>query len=226
MKIWHISDTHCFHWGVSRFNKIPADVDLIIHSGDACSSSHLEHNRIEWVDFLIWFKGINNIPKIFVPGNHDCWIEKNEKIARSQCYESGIKILINEPFEFLGLNFWGSPLTPWFNDWAYNRRRESLNKMWQTIPDNTDVIICHGPPKGVLDITEDKDRKVEQVGCSALGKRIEKIKPKAVLFGHIHDYKDYKNTGVLYRDDIIYSNASCIEDGKDKLKFFGNILNL
>lgn len=51
------------------------------------------------------------------------------------------------------------------------------------IPEETDVLITHGPPFGIL------DRTISglEVGCEDLLKTIKKLKPKFHLFGHIHE---------------------------------------
>jgi Icc-related predicted phosphoesterase len=83
-----------------------------------------------------------------------------------------------------GLNIWGSPVQPWFYDWAFNRKRGSeIKKHWDMIPNNTDILITHGPAYGVLD----KTIRGEPVGCEELRKRISVINPRISICGHIHE---------------------------------------
>ena len=51
------------------------------------------------------------------------------------------------------------------------------------IPLDTDVLITHGPPFGILDRCYDDQR----VGCEELLKAVKRVKPKLHVFGHIHE---------------------------------------
>ena len=51
------------------------------------------------------------------------------------------------------------------------------------IPDDTDVLITHRPPFGILDL---RFGKGEPAGCELLLKRVQEIEPRVHLFGHIH----------------------------------------
>jgi len=97
--------------------------------------------------------------------------------------ERGITYLQDSGCEIEGVKFWGSPWQPWFFDWAFNLERgEQLRRKWALIPDDTDVLITHGPPAGILDLCPDGRR----VGCGDLRLRVEQIEPMAHIFGHIH----------------------------------------
>lgn len=226
MKLWHISDTHGYHERLT----IPTDVDILIHSGDAANTRNIFENTGEIFLFLEWLGQIKKSFKhiVFVPGNHDTWIEKNEKKARLICEKEGINLLINQAIELEGIKFWGSPLTPEFGcDWAYNRDRGKIGKTWNNIPLDTEILITHGPPKGVLDVSQNRQREYELTGCSALASRIESLKSlKLNAFGHIHDGPDgrWRNQGIVIRDKVVYSNAACVTDGKDSLHYtsYGN----
>lgn len=50
------------------------------------------------------------------------------------------------------------------------------------IPDGTDIVMTHGPPKYILDSTADG----QSAGCEHLRRAIERVKPKLHCFGHIH----------------------------------------
>ena len=67
-----------------------------------------------------------------------------------------IIIFEDELVELDGIRFYGSPWTPAFNDWAFNKSRAKIDKVWQNIPtdEHIHVLITHGPPKGILDISE------------------------------------------------------------------------
>jgi Icc-related predicted phosphoesterase len=68
-------------------------------------------------------------------------------------------------------------------------------------------------------------------GDKALVTAVMRVKPKLMLFGHIHNCKDIENQGVSTYHKLPntrFSNASCVEDGRFDygLTSFGNILEV
>lgn len=230
MRILHISDTHGFHeqMPVERFEGI----DVVIHSGDVSNHMNIGYNAHEVMDFLMWYKDVPVPTKILVAGNHDTSIER--RMYRKEDFAmNGIIYLENEEVTIDGVKFWGSPHTPTFGTWAFMKAREKLNRVWEAIPDDTDVLIVHGPPKGVRDLSFDRAGNLEMCGCSALMKRCWKLKDslKLVAFGHIHNMDGVDtNQGVSHysHTKTVFSNAACVYDGKfDKgLTSFGNVIEL
>ena len=107
--------------------------------------------------------------------------------------------------------------------------RGKINRKWDGIPDDTDVLICHGPPYGILDATYNQQNKVELVGCSALAKRVTKVEPQLMLFGHVHSTKDIRNAGIRTVSDYRtrFSNASCCDDGRmGTVTSHGNVIEI
>ena len=117
--------------------------------------------------------------------------------------------------------------TPRFHDWAYMKNRGHLDLVWQSVPDDVDIPITHGPPKGVLDITHDIESKaLVQVGCTSLRRHgEERIKPKIHAFGHLHDEKGISNYGMFTRGGTQYINCSCCNLAA-KLKNNGFVIEL
>jgi len=101
-----------------------------------------------------------------------------------------------------GIKFWGSPITPFFHDWAFNRWPAGIKPHWDLIPEEVDVLITHGPPFGILDLTT---YSKENVGCPILREKIFSIKPKVHVFGHIHEAR-----GSVEIDGIKFINASSV----------------
>jgi len=228
MTILHISDTHGFH------NQFPKEtfegIDMVIHSGDCSNSSYLQQSILEITNFLNWYEMLKVPYKIFVAGNHDTAIARRA-IKEADIEMRGIMYLENESVEIEGIKIWGSPITPTFGDWSFMKARDKTHEVWKEIPDDTDILIVHGPPKGVRDLSYDRSNNLEMCGDLALAKRIMAIKPKQVLFGHIHNCKDIENQGISVYSRLpktIFSNGSCVEDGKfDKgLTSFGNVITL
>jgi Icc-related predicted phosphoesterase len=138
--------------------------------------------------------------------------------------------LENDFVEIEGLKIWGSPITPTFGTgWAFNKNRAKTHEVWAKIPDGTDIVVVHGPPKGVLDLSYDRLNQLEFCGDNSLKKKMLSLNPKLVCFGHIHNCEDIINAGTmkLSVSDTIYSNGSVVTDGKfGKLSSNGNIFEI
>jgi Icc-related predicted phosphoesterase len=217
LNIWHISDTHTFHDMLT----VPENIDMVIFSGDCSNPRESLANSFEVLKFLKWFGELPIKYKIFVAGNHDTSIER--KIIFDLDFGDNIIHLWDSEVTIEGLKIWGSPYTPSFGfGWAFNKDRSKIYKVWEQIPEDVDIIVTHGPPKGILDLSYDRDNKLEICGDLALKKRIKEIQPKLVCFGHIHNCDNITNQGYikLADHDTIYSNGSIVTDGK-----FGRINN-
>jgi Icc-related predicted phosphoesterase len=105
------------------------------------------------------------------------------------------------------------------------KARGKIYMVWDQIPEDTDILITHGPPKGILDLTYRRDNAVDVCGDSSLLKRVMKLDLKLMCFGHIHNCKDLTNAGIkkIFGKETIFSNGSCVTDGKwGQLSSHGN----
>ena len=88
--------------------------------------------------------------------------------------------------EIEGIKFWGSPVQPWFHNWAFNRVDDEICKHWDMIPDDTNILITHGGARGsgyLNVVLEGHD-----VGCPYLAKKIGELEHlKLFVHGHIHE---------------------------------------
>ncbi len=175
MKIITISDTHGQHDQLS----LPKG-DMIIHAGDVSSRGH----KSEVDRFLRWYSQLDYKYKIFIAGNHDFYFENTPKQVIEDLIPDNLIYLNDSGIEIEGLKIWGSPIQPWFHNWAFNRQRGvDIKKHWDLIPTDTDFLITHGPPLDILDRT----MSGEAVGCKDLLDKVLAIKPQFHLFGHIHE---------------------------------------
>ena len=180
MRLVAISDTHGSHFGI----KIP-DGDWLIHAGDFSSHGALG----DTMDFLRWFNTHPHRRKILIAGNHDWLLEKDRNFWRIIKMEfPDITYLQDESVELDGLKVHGSPQTPTFYNWAFNRDRgEEIKQYWDKIPTDTDVLITHGPPYGICDEAYRVGyNTTEHTGCKDLLDATLRIAPKLHIYGHIH----------------------------------------
>jgi Icc-related predicted phosphoesterase len=225
MKLVLISDSHSWNKELD----IP-DGDILIHGGDLTRSG----SKQEVKQALEWLSSLPHKHKVFIAGNHDFFFDSSYKAytpqgkSRHSSRKFGTKeeiekilsehpdlIYLNDSFiEVAGMKIWGSPITPWFHDWAFNRERgEDILKHWKLMPEEFDILVTHGPPYGILDKTI---RGGEFVGCNDLLQEIIKRKIKLHIFGHIHEGR-----GAIYKkineknDEMIFINASSIDENYD-----------
>lgn len=152
---------------------------------------------------------------LFVEGNHDWLGARNPVVMGQLCQDNGISLLRDSSIEIEGVKFYGTPWQPEFCNWAFNLPRgEPLKEKWAAIPEDTQVLITHGPPMNILDEVDRLDYKAceyfaEHVGCWDLKKRIEDLKLlKLHVFGHIH-----KGYGKTEEGPTTFINASiCNEE--------------
>lgn len=181
MKIVAISDTHSYH----RKIEVP-DADTLICCGDISYRGEL--SIIE--DFSLWLKELPHKNKIVIFGNHELGMEKGPKRPRAIKFieDAGAHYLENSSVVIDNIKFYGSPASPWFYNWEWNYfRGKEIAKIWRKIPDDTNVLITHGPPYGILDLVDDFSEADPHVGCKDLLERIKFLREiDAHFFGHLH----------------------------------------
>lgn len=205
MEITFISDTH---WIVSDPNQLEILDQLLskggpilVHAGDVSGRGSEREIRV----FLEWFSKLPFMHKILIAGNHDFFFEvtPKEEIEALLAEYPGITYLNDSGVTIEGIKFWGSPVTPYFHNWAFNRFYEEIQTHWDLIPNGIDVLITHGPPYGILDKTIREDL---MVGCPHLKRKVREIKPKVHVFGHIHE-----GMGIEESDGTTFINASVVD---------------
>ena len=164
--------------------------DILIFAGDFSWVSGYE----SCILFMNWLKTLPATHKIVVPGNHDYDLEK------IPVTDINTHILIHNEVEIEGIKFFGTPYTPLFCDWNYMLSEEELKIKFDEIPSDTEILISHGPPAGILDKFADS-----RIGSEALAKRIKEIDPSLVIFGHNHAM------GFESKDGINYLNVSLLD---------------
>lgn len=212
MKIWAFSDTHNKH----ALLDIPADIDMAICAGDIGTVRNAYENQVGVRSFLEWYNSLSHIKhKILIAGNHDTCIQAG-LIQRSDMPES-ITYLEHETKQVAGLKVFGSPYTPSFGEgWAFNVSRNRLDNYYNAIENDTDIIITHGPPLGILDHTEcgaSGDRSVISCGCKALLNHVKRVNPKLHIFGHIHPEERCPNAAIMKIQDnrTKFVNAAVVD---------------
>lgn len=210
MRISIISDTHTKH-GLIPLTDLPGG-DLLIHAGDIMNSGY---NKNDILDFCTWFHSLEQYDKkIFIAGNHDRMFENHpEGVEELLNIYLDIDYLQDEGYDLYDLDtdtstkIYGSPWQPEFYSWAFNLPKNGIELAgkWEAIPDNTDILITHSPAFGTLDTVA--GRPWDNLGCELLAQRIEVIKPKIHVCGHIHS-----GYGYVFKDGTHFFNASVLDE--------------
>ena len=187
--------------------------DVLLIAGDICPNKYGHGSKIleaayqlEWFNsvFIPW---VNNQPvsKVLITWeNHDivgslyCKFNDCPKlvILNDKCYT------LNE-FKIVG--------TPWSvtfgGNWAFNKQDKDLKPIYENIPEDTDILLSHGPPFGYGDKCPSfpYPEIEENVGSISLIEEIKKRNIKLVCFGHIHE-----GYGIYERQNTLLINGSYV----------------
>ena len=175
--------------------------DILVHCGDVTTHG----SREELFNFLSWFSKQNFKIKIFIAGNHDLCLDKNKHgdsyVSKNEIilhypnllYLHGDRLIVND------IKFYGYPYTLPHLNMAFNLPERELEIESSKIPLDTDILITHGAPYGILDCTYNG----ENTGSRSLEERVHVVKPKIHSFGHIHEA-----TGKLDSNETLFINSS------------------
>ena len=169
-----LSDLHGF---------IPPDLesgDVLIICGDLTGRDRED----EYFKVFDWIDKQPFTEKILVAGNHDMRMEMENYDGPAH---GEFHYLCDSGVELFGFKFWGSPRSLWFKGInplckSFTGSESDLKKYYDKIPDDTDVIISHGPMMKVLDLCPNGS-----VGSWALRAAVDRVKPILLVTAHIHE---------------------------------------
>lgn len=172
--------------------------DILIFAGDMKGDKSDYGSK-----FSEWIKELPYKYKIITFGNHDDHYE----YVQDNC--KGIKDIIflnSDVISLKGINFYGSPYSPTFGNWSFQKSEKDLIRLYDHIPDETNILITHTPAYGILD----KDIFGNNIGSKSLLERMNNLPNlRYHICGHIHEsagkYVDYEKQRV-------YINASLLNE--------------
>ena len=213
MNVIIFSDNHGY---LPKLNKC----DLVIIAGDITpASDHSINWQKHWIVsvFIPWVNNLDCDKVILVPGNHDfvfdqCEHEIKEIIASET--KGKLTVLIHEEYIYHSNDggshrIFGTPYCKLFYNWAFMKESDSLQRVYDQIPENLDILICHDTPniakQGLI-------RKGPWMGTNAGNKNlaltIYEKKPKIVFHGHIHSGSHIP----LFYNGTYLQNVSIMDD--------------
>lgn len=159
--------------------------DLLLIGGDICPDGH-EKEQSDWLGttFRRWLRTVKAKEIVAVAGNHDWVFQNRPELVPTLRWH----YLLDSGITLFGYKIWGSPWQPVFFDWAFNLKEPELDEKWKLIPEDTNILLLHGPPYRY----GDRNAQGEHTGSPSLTKRIQEIQPQLVVCGHIHEARgDY-----------------------------------
>ena len=184
MRICCISDTHGKHKKLVLSNYT---ADVLIHAGDFTKGKDL--GLSETVEFLKWFSMQPFEHKLFIAGNHELQVE-----ADSDYFEElltmfpTITYIHHKEVVIDGVKFYGSNYANKFYDWAFMDEEMGLSKLWAKIPEDTNVLVTHGPSYGYCDLVTNDASRDPHVGSQSLTRRKQLLTElNWHISGHIHE---------------------------------------
>jgi Icc-related predicted phosphoesterase len=174
--------------------------DLLIIAGD-CTANQSIYEINHFKDWIVDMARIYE-KIIIIGGNHDEWLENRLFMNDDpfSCNGGSIVYLEDSSTTFRGYKIYGSPWTPTFKNWHFMKDRgPEIRAKWDLIPEDTDILITHGPPHGILDSIKRESGAIDHVGCEELRKKVWNLAPNLLpllhIFGHIHSgYGEVKTT--------------------------------
>lgn len=214
IKCGHISDTHQENIADIVVTDLKTEsfgtLDLLFISGDLTYRGDIDKLRrcAEQCEDLVKYGYVKDI--LVTPGNHDKTFQRNnnswdtkEKAHAAFQNRNGVHLVIHKAIELHGIKIFASPWTPAFYNWAYNYEADDAKNIWKDIPEDTEILVTHGPPQFILDEVHDWD-VIRYTGCPTLAHEIVKRPSiKYHLFGHIHE-----SYGKVVKDGVTYMNSS------------------
>lgn len=208
MRLICLSDTHNQHehltgWLVQN----QKEGDVLVHAGDLTTYG----SRMEVEEATTWLASLPYQTKLLVWGNHD-------EFGSSPQFTmpAGITLLQDSGVEIQGIKIWGSPWVPRLLRSHTGRDKDALRQAWGLIPSDTEVLITHGPPYGILDQMDwfTGNSFVERrMGCEYLARMLRDQCPalRVHVFGHMHE-----NHGCHEGHRITHYNVAILDDNHQR----------
>ncbi|KAF2133591.1 Metallo-dependent phosphatase [Dothidotthia symphoricarpi CBS 119687] len=201
LRVVCISDTHNH-----ILDNVPPG-DILIHAGDMTNTGSVAELQRQ-VD---WLASLPHKEIMVISGNHDTYLDPRTRPSLQEEQRSGnvdwgrvhylqhrrLSLTITVDPRDSGsrtpllaerrqrrIHIYGAPQIPACGPMAvhafqYPRGQDAWS---ETVPDDTDILITHTPPKHHLDLAVSQ----QGIGCEHLLAEVKRVKPSLHVFGHVH----------------------------------------
>ena len=194
VKICCVSDLHGY------LPEIP-ECNILIVAGDVCpmGTHRIDYQR-KWITttFAEWVKNAPADNTVWIGGNHDFALDNDNMLVDELAFNYHVMnighYLQDSGVSLNGINIWGTPWIPNLEGWAFYGPDDFLEDRFSLIPNDTDILVSHGPPY----LYGDKSHKgYTHCGAPQLNNAINRVLPDYVICGHIHEARGaYQENGV------------------------------
>jgi len=195
MDLTIISDTHGRHEELGTLCG-----EVLIHCGDMFNI--FSRHKDEFARMDDWFAQQDFEKIICIGGNHDFALQ--DKLRKTSTPFKNAIVLNGTSYAYKGVRFFGAPWVPELASHAFFVEDSELEDKWSQIPEETDILITHTPPAGILDVSS----LGLKLGCPYLSARLESVNPQLHCFGHVH-----ASSGAQVKSKTTYINASMVGRG-------------
>lgn len=180
--------------------------DVLVVAGDF-QCHHDPARAAAWFDTRVraWLAktGLPADRVVYVPGNHDRVFAEHPGLVAGLPWT----VLADAGATVAGLAVWGTPWTLRYGKYAFMGDDPGLAAPFALIPDGLDVLVSHGPPRGVLDRTADG----LDVGGESLLAAVRRVRPRLHLFGHVHEGRGL--AAGAYGPGTLAANVAAVDTG-------------
>ena len=185
--------------------------DVLVHTGDYSRRG----DESDAISFLKWFESQPHAIRIFCCGNHERFAETRPKAFAELVaqHAPSCHYLHDRSIELGGLKWYGANWTPEFCNWHFMARRGlEIREHWDLIPEDTQVLITHGPSYGRLDLVPAEyveNGRDRHQGCEELSEAIKRLKD---LKAHLHSHLHSQGCQTEVIDGVTYVNAAVVDE--------------
>lgn len=188
MRILFLSDTHGLH---RQLGELP-EADVLVHAGDVTRQG----TEVELDDFIDWLAALPYPCKFFLGGNHDDCLYGRPSQGE---LPGGVHYLCNQRWQYGGRSFY---FLPFFRP---DEASGEYDRQIDAIPEETDILVSHQPPSGILDAGQ-VDGRAYSFGSERLRRRVDEVRPQIHLFGHNHNGYGQRRVG-----QTLFANAALVD---------------
>lgn len=184
--------------------------DILIIAGDVCPDwkKNQFRNQLNWLleEFNPWLEAQPAKTIVGIAGNHDFVLQKMPDVQSSLHWT----YLQDSSVTASGLKIYGIPWVPNLSRWAFHLDDAELQEHFDAVPDDTDILVTHGPPHGYCDFASAAHGSVH-AGFPGANDTLERVRPAAHICGHIHNGYGYK----MHPSGTAVYNVAYLDDTMD-----------